>query len=664
MAGIRGITVEINGNTKKLTDALKDTGKETKGIKAELSQVEKLLKLDPSDTEMLAQKQNLLGQAIASTKTRMDALRQSKEQMELGHAANADWEAAYAPLRQEIEQTAAAMQKMSRQMDKAKTDLASGDISTEAYEKLAAKMEALEQRSKELTRAKQDLDSQFEHGHIDDEEYRKYQREVAATTQELKALEKQLGDSEAGLEQISSATQKASDAFSKAADALSPVSTAAAGIVTAAVAAAESTEELRTDLSKLENNARLAGVGVDDARTACEAFQVVAGELDSSVEATSNLLQAGFTDSNLQKAVEGLAGAALSFPDTLKIESLADSLQETLATGEATGQFAELMDRAGLGAENLSRALEQCSTQAQRQDVALSYLAASGMQEAYDGWIQNNAALVDSKQAHVDMQMAIAALGEAIQPLITSGLDILASILAKIAGIFSGLSPETQQFIVKVILLTAALAPILKLISSIFGAVNSVTTGIGLVSDAASKFSSGAGSGLCGTLTRVAMIIALVVGLITALVAAISVLTGKGEQMSSTMESLGGSIGGMTGSLQGGGIPQYASGTDHHPGGLALVGEKGAELLSIPRGSKVYSNSETMRMLEPDGGGSAPPADNSDLLQALEQGFDRVVRAVQEKDMNTYLDGTRMSRDMGKKQTWINQNRGTSLVNG
>ena len=94
------------------------------------------------------------------------------------------------------------------------------------------------------------------------------------------------------------------------------------------------------------------------------------------------------------------------------------------------------------------------------------------------------------------------------------------------------------------------------------------------------------------------------------------------------------------------------------------MGEKGAELLSIPRGSKVYSNSETMRMLEPDGGGSAPPADSSDLLQALEQGFDRVVRAVQEKDMNTYLDGTRMSRDMGKKQTWINQNRGTSLVNG
>lgn len=67
----------------------------------------------------------------------------------------------------------------------------------------------------------------------------------------------------------------------------------------------------------------------------------MSGETDSSVEAVSNLLQAGFTESNLQKAVEGLANAATTFPDTIKIESLADSLQETIATGEATGQFAE-----------------------------------------------------------------------------------------------------------------------------------------------------------------------------------------------------------------------------------------------------------------------------------------------------------------------------------
>ena len=60
-SGIRGITVEINGNTKKLIDALKETGKETKDIKAELAQVDRLLKLDPSNTELLAQRQEWEG---------------------------------------------------------------------------------------------------------------------------------------------------------------------------------------------------------------------------------------------------------------------------------------------------------------------------------------------------------------------------------------------------------------------------------------------------------------------------------------------------------------------------------------------------------------------------------------------------------------------------
>lgn len=131
------------------------------------------------------------------------------------------------------------------------------------------------------------------------------------------------------------------------------------------------------------------------------------------------------------------------------------------------------------------------------------------------------------------------------------------------------------------------------------------------------------------------------------------------------LDSLGGSVGNMTGSLQGGNIPRYASGTDYHPGGLALVGEQGAELLSLPRGSKVWSNGETRRMLDPDG--TPPPAGNGDtdaLLRALEQGFSRVVRAVQEKDMNTYLDGTRLSRSIGRKQEWLNQTQGTSLVRG
>ena len=113
----------------------------------------------------------------------------------------------------------------------------------------------------------------------------------------------------------------------------------------------ETTRELRGELSLLNTNAKNAGVGIDVAKEAMKQLTIVSGETDSSLEAVSNLLAAGIPENRLQDAVEGLSNAVTMFPDTLNIESLADSLQETVATGQATGQFAELLDRMGVGAE-------------------------------------------------------------------------------------------------------------------------------------------------------------------------------------------------------------------------------------------------------------------------------------------------------------------------
>ena len=70
MAGrIKGITVEINGDTTKLSKALQGVDKNIKNTQTQLKDVEKLLKLDPTNTELLAQKQKLLGQAVQDTMT-------------------------------------------------------------------------------------------------------------------------------------------------------------------------------------------------------------------------------------------------------------------------------------------------------------------------------------------------------------------------------------------------------------------------------------------------------------------------------------------------------------------------------------------------------------------------------------------------------------------
>ena len=68
MAGrIQGITVEIGGDTTKLQTALKGVNTEIRNTQSQLKDVDKLLKLDPGNTELLAQKHRLLGDAVKET---------------------------------------------------------------------------------------------------------------------------------------------------------------------------------------------------------------------------------------------------------------------------------------------------------------------------------------------------------------------------------------------------------------------------------------------------------------------------------------------------------------------------------------------------------------------------------------------------------------------
>lgn len=73
MAGnrIRGITVEIGGDTTKLQTALKGVNTEIRNTQNQLKDVEKLLKLDPGNTELIAQKHRLLDEVIVTAQQRM-----------------------------------------------------------------------------------------------------------------------------------------------------------------------------------------------------------------------------------------------------------------------------------------------------------------------------------------------------------------------------------------------------------------------------------------------------------------------------------------------------------------------------------------------------------------------------------------------------------------
>ena len=120
---IQGITVEIGGDTTKLSSALSGVNKEIKNTQSQLKDVEKLLKLDPTNTELLAQKQRHLGDAIKETKDKLDTLKtaasQANEQLQKGDITQEQYDG----LQREIQETEQKLKSLEEQAAKTNTTL-------------------------------------------------------------------------------------------------------------------------------------------------------------------------------------------------------------------------------------------------------------------------------------------------------------------------------------------------------------------------------------------------------------------------------------------------------------------------------------------------------------------------------------------------------------
>lgn len=124
---IKGITVEIGGDTTGLDKALKSVNTTIKNTQSSLKDVNKLLKLDPSNTELLSQKQKLLKDAIGATKEKLDSLKaaqeQAKAQLESGDLGQDKYDA----LQREIIETEEELKRLQEQVATTSTSLAKID---------------------------------------------------------------------------------------------------------------------------------------------------------------------------------------------------------------------------------------------------------------------------------------------------------------------------------------------------------------------------------------------------------------------------------------------------------------------------------------------------------------------------------------------------------
>lgn len=436
MAGrIEGITVEIGGDVTKLNESLRSVNKQINSTQSALKDVERLLKMDPSNTVLLEQKQQLLAQAVDETKNKLESLKVAEAQVQ----------------------------------------------------------------------------AQFQRGEASKEQYQGLQREIIATEQKLKNLEDAAKKSNVAMQQVGQAANSISEGAGKVASATAPVTAGVLGLGAAVLATVPATEEYRVAQGKLNTAYEAAGYSAETAATAYNEFYKILGDTDTATEASQLLAKLVTNEEDVTSWTKIAAGVFGTFGDSLPIEGLIEASNETAKVGTVTGVLADALNWAGISEDEFNTKLAACGTEAERNKLIMDTLSGT-YSGAADSFYENNAALMESREASAAMQEAMAELATSIAPVVTMATQLAATFL----NWFNSLSSGQKVAIAAILAIVAAISPVATVIGTVSSAI-AIFTG-------AATTGTAAATGLATVMTVLTGPVGLVIAAVAAAAAAIILL--------------------------------------------------------------------------------------------------------------------------------------------
>lgn len=407
---IKGITIEIGGDTTGLKKAISSLNKDINSTQKELNQVNRLLKIDPGNTELLRQKQELLTKSIQDTETKIEALRAAK--------------------------------------DKADADMANGtQVNEEQYRQLA----------REIISSENNL--------------QKMKTEADRTASALKGVdEKPVEEVEAAAKDAEDALEDAGKEASNFGDHLKAdfIVEGAKGILSGLKDLAEDTKEYQKIMASLETSSEAAGYSAQETEQSYKQLYGVLGDDQASATTLANLQAIGMSQKDLTDLINGSIGAWARYGDSIPIDSLAESINETIRVGQVTGTFADVLNWAGTSEDDFNKKLESANSETEKANIVMQELANQGLIDAGEAWQKNNEEIVANNQANAELQEQMAELGELVQPIITEVISKVSELLSW----FNGLDSSTQTLILGAVALVAAIGPISGAVSGISSAIS------------------------------------------------------------------------------------------------------------------------------------------------------------------------------------------------
>ena len=387
---IKGLTIEIGGDTTKLTKAIKDVEAKSRSLSKELGDINKLLKFDPDNVELLAQKQKVLGEAAEAAAKKLETLKEAERQVQ---------------------------QQFKR-----------GEVSEEQLRALQREIVATENKMKGYEKAARQTGEQLES--LGDGAG-KAGKNLDETGDEAKKAAKNVDDFADAADDADQASGNLGGTLAGAAKAgFAAVAAATAAAVAGLVAAAESTREYRAEMGKLDAAFTTAGHSTTAAAEAYKTLYGIIGETDQSVEAAQQIAMLAESEKDVAKWADLAAGVVGRFGDALQPETFFESANETLKLNEATGAYVQLLEGVGMDVEAFNKGLAACTTEQEKQAYMLS-VTQQALGSAGDAYRENNAEVIRANQANDEWMQSLAGVGGAIEPIITDIKLMGASLLSE-----------------------------------------------------------------------------------------------------------------------------------------------------------------------------------------------------------------------------------------
>ena len=550
---IKGITIEIGGDTTKLQTALKGVNTEIRNTQAQLKDVEKLLKLDPGNTELLAQKHRLLGDAVKETKEKLETLKTAAEQAEKALNDGTISKDQYDALQREIIETENELKRLEEQENQSATALQKISATGEKLKDVGSNIEGAGKKLLPVTATVTALGTASVKTAADFEaSMSKVAAVSGATGSELEALSAKAREMGSKTKFSASEAAEAMNYMAMAGWKTEDMLSGIEGVMNLAAASGEdlaTTSDIVTDaLTAFGLSAQDSGHFADVLAAASsnantnvsmmgETFKYcapIAGALGFSVEDTAEAIGL-MENAGIKSTQAGTSLRTIMTNLSGEVKICGENIGEvTVATTNADGSMRDLSDILAdcrTAFNGLSESEKAAAAESLVGKNAMSgFLALMNAGEAdiakLSGAIDNcNGAaqsMADTMNNNLEGQLTI--LKSQLQELAISFGEILLPAVKKIVGwvqgfidVLNSLPDGVKETIVTVALIAAALGPVLIIIGKIITAVGTIMTivpkVVGVIKAVKTAF-------LALNATMLANPIVLIIAAIAALVAA------------------------------------------------------------------------------------------------------------------------------------------------